>query len=228
MALLVKRCTRCGRSGMSLQVTTCLDCAKIVCPGCMVNNNMEGLCLDCYQNRVNSTSASIINRWGNCCPICGSFGTLNLTNLYFYRVPMPTQMSSAAPLNFSFSLRCDSCWNEIHEGSLSVLNEATRAERAGRYEDAAMGYERLNLLDKARNLRERGRTSTVRQVNVDLNSLIEQLKMGGLTVPYRCQGCGATLTIDSKTGDGGLRYCSYCGSAIDVELLSRMIQQALG
>jgi hypothetical protein len=194
---------------------------------CFVNRNYVALCADCHQRRIIDTTAQILGKWGNCCPICGEMSSLNLTNLYFYRMPYPSGNSYLPPLNFNFTLKCVKCWNEINEQTLGLVNEAHRAERSGRYDDAAMSYEKLNLLDKAKSLRERNRVSTVRQVNVNINSLIEQLRMGGLTIPYRCQGCGATITIDSKTGDGGMRYCSYCGSAIDTELLGHMIQQAL-
>lgn len=224
---MAKRCAKCGRSGFTLTLLQCAECHRKVCDTCFINRNYEGMCVDCHQHRMSSTSAQILGRWGGCCPICGETGSLNLSNLYFYRMPYLPGNGHLPPLNHDFTLKCTRCWNEINEHTLGVVNEAHRAERSGRYEDAANSYEKLNLLDKARSLRERNRVSTVRQVNVNINSLIDQLRTGGLTVPYRCQGCGATITIDSKVGEGGMRYCSYCGSAIDTELLARMIQQAL-
>jgi DNA-directed RNA polymerase subunit RPC12/RpoP len=149
-------------------------------------------------------------------------------NLYFFRNPAPPNSSFVPQLMHNYVLSCTTCQNQINPTTLGILSEAHRAERAGRYEDAAKAYERVNLLDTARALRERGRSSTVRNVNVNVNSLIDQLKTGGLSVPYKCQGCGATITIDSNTGSGGLRYCAYCGSAINTEALASLIRSALG
>lgn len=57
--------------------------------------------------------------------------------------------------------------------------------------------------------------------------MIEQLRVGGLSVPYKCQSCGATITIDSSTSNGAMKFCAYCGSAINTEILATPIKQAL-
>lgn len=174
----------------------------------------------CRDFLVGSVTKSLIDKWGNACPICGSYGTLTVTSIYFHRRDNPKLM-------YDYKMKCTKCDNEINQTTLGVLSEANRAERAGRYEDAARSLEEVNLLERARALRERNRSSVVRNVNVDVNGLVEQLKSGGLSVPYRCQGCGATITIDSKSGTGAMRFCAYCGSAINTEILAELVKQAL-
>lgn len=215
-----KKCDRCGYSHNKLILFTCSDCQRSVCPNCYSNHYRESLCMDCRNRRAAEISSNLIGKWGNACPICGSAGTLAITNFYFFRNDTPQLM-------YDFRMKCTHCRNAIDNKTLGVLSEANRAERAGRYEDAARLLEKVNLLDRARSLRERDRSSTVRNVNVDVNGLIEQLRTGGLSVPYKCQGCGATITIDSSTGNGAMKFCAYCGSAINTEILAALIKQAL-
>jgi DNA-directed RNA polymerase subunit RPC12/RpoP len=64
-------------------------------------------------------------------------------------------------------------------------------------------------------------------VSVNLNDLIEKLRSGGLSVPYKCGSCGASIVIDSSTKADGLKFCSYCGSALDTDSITGIIRDAL-
>ena len=111
----------------------------------------------------------------------------------------------------------------------AIVKQANIAQgkvKAGNYEGAAKIFESLGLFDEAKELRDKARIK--RNVTVDVNELIEQVRRGGLTVNYTCQACGAPLTIDSKVKAEGLRYCSYCGGVVDTDLLARTIQSAIG
>jgi rubrerythrin len=101
-----------------------------------------------------------------------------------------------------------------------AFREAEKLERSGLYEAAAQKYERLGdhfkderFYDKARELRDRVRSSQVKITSIDVNELIRQLKESGGAVAYRCTNCGAGLKIngDTKSPD----KCEYCGSTIE-------------
>jgi predicted RNA-binding Zn-ribbon protein involved in translation (DUF1610 family) len=96
-------------------------------------------------------------------------------------------------------------------------------EKTGRTEDLAELYEWKGFLDEAKRIRTAGRTA----VSVNINDLLEKLKNGGLAVPYRCPSCGASITVDSHSKPEGLRFCSYCGSAVNTDVLVRLLEAAL-
>ena len=102
---------------------------------------------------------------------------------------------------------------------------ATNAERSGDFDSAIASYEALGLYDDAG--RVRGMSNVKKTVTVDLNELINQLRYGGLALNYRCPSCRASLTIDAKTDAAGLKYCGYCGTAIDLETLNSLLRTAL-
>jgi ribosomal protein S27AE len=60
-----------------------------------------------------------------------------------------------------------------------------------------------------------------------MNDLLNKLKDGGLVVPYRCPSCGASITVDSHSKPEGLRFCSYCGSPVNTDVLVRLLEAAL-
>ena len=126
-------------------------------------------------------------------------------------------------------LLCNACNHRIGLADGSFVHRISDYyERAGRFEDLAHFYEVVGLPDKAGEARARLRHHTVKQVNVDLNALLEKVAAGGLAIPYRCRSCGATLTIDSKSKADGLTFCSYCASAVDTESLAALLKLALG
>jgi len=60
-----------------------------------------------------------------------------------------------------------------------------------------------------------------------MNELIDQVGTKGLAIPYRCSSCGATITIDKDSKKEGLKFCSYCGTAYNIEDMTKIIQRAL-
>ncbi|MCE5261220.1 MAG: hypothetical protein LLG21_04485 [Euryarchaeota archaeon] len=67
----------------------------------------------------------------------------------------------------------------------------------------------------------------IKHITVDMNELIDQVGTRGLAIPYKCQSCGATITIDKDSNKEGLKFCSYCGTAYNIEDMVRIIQHAL-
>ena len=96
-------------------------------------------------------------------------------------------------------------------------------EKAGRTENLAELYELKGYLDEAKRIRTMGRTT----VSVNVNELLNKIRDEGLAVPYRCPSCGASITVDSHSQPEGLRFCSYCGSAVNTDALVKLLETAL-
>lgn len=114
------------------------------------------------------------------------------------------------------------------------MKEAEISERTGHYEWAAICYESLardfkdeKLYDKARELRDRTRSSQLEIVSVDVNKLISQVREGGLAVAYDCPTCGGKLSIDGSTKSESVKQCKYCGSSIETISLTDPIRKVL-
>jgi len=71
----------------------------------------------------------------------------------------------------------------------SVLAEIRELKKAGKYEEAALKYEELEMLDKAKEIRE--------------------LNMGKIsTINMECPHCGVSQPLTSKTNEV---KCKHCG-----------------
>lgn len=113
---------------------------------------------------------------------------------------------------------------EIYFGDLARI-----AEKAGRYEDAAKIYESAGMIEEAGKVRELNRRVEVRTttVTVDLNTLIQQLRLGGLVSIYKCPSCGGSIKIGGSTNISQLSKCEYCGSVLKADDLVKFIQEIL-
>jgi len=110
---------------------------------------------------------------------------------------------------------------------VAELNKAINLDKAGNFEGAAKIFEELKLWSSAGKVREKNRVQMVKHVTVDMNQLIEQIGSKGLAVPYKCHNCGASITIDKNSSATGLKFCSYCGTAYNIEEMSKIVQEAL-
>lgn len=117
--------------------------------------------------------------------------------------------------------------SEPSRSAVAELVSAINLEKAGNFEGAAKVYEVHKLWTLAGKAREKDRVQTVKHVTVDMNQLIEQIGTRGLAIPYRCHSCGASITIDKNSSMSGLKFCSYCGSAYNIEDMSKIVQEAL-
>jgi len=106
--------------------------------------------------------------------------------------------------------------------------EAERLRAAGRLDDAAAEYERLGLLEEAGRLREQARTQIVKNINVDVNQLLDQVRREGLVLAYKCPSCGGRLKISGDTGASSLRVCSHCGNTLDVKSIEDFLKHTFG
>ena len=122
---------------------------------------------------------------------------------------------------------CVTCHEELVP--LVVERGVKDLERSGRFEEAAQLYEELGMPDLAgeERMKARSSTSTTRHVMVDLNQLLEKLRVGGLALPYKCHSCGASINIDKDSRAEGLTYCSYCGTRQDTDALVALLKALL-
>lgn len=97
-------------------------------------------------------------------------------------------------------------------------------ERAGNYEAAAKILEDNSLPELAKEMREKGKVT--KNINVDLNRLIEDLRTSGLAVKYKCPGCGAPMSVEPHNGNLP-KVCQYCGAALNTDAIVDVIKAAL-
>jgi len=117
---------------------------------------------------------------------------------------------------------CSNC-SQFLNGAAFLKHAKEFYEKTGRTEEIAELYEMQGYLDEAKRLRLGVRTSSP----PNLNHLIEMLREGGLAVPYKCPSCGANITVDSKSSPEGLKYCSYCGTAVNTDALVKALEANL-
>ena len=93
---------------------------------------------------------------------------------------------------------------------------AENLERCGRTQDAANIFESLQMYDKARELRNQDRHILVKNttVSVNLNSLLQQVRDGGIVAVFRCPHCGGKLKVNKESTLDRLRICEHCQSEI--------------
>ena len=82
----------------------------------------------------------------------------------------------------------------------AIQEEIEKLVRAGRYEDAALRYEELEMWDKAGECRRNAKTNYVVTANVSIG------KVGSISMD--CPHCGGSQAIESKSNEV---KCQYCG-----------------
>ena len=124
----------------------------------------------------------------------------------------------------AFFTEAEKCTYFTDEEIESERKTVENLEKAGRYEEAAQEYEKLGMLEKAGQLRRKGKEITV--LPVDVKTLIKQLADRGQTLTYHCCHCGAPLKIGTETSDV-LKSCPNCGYSLEVIDLAKLIKQHL-
>ena len=210
------RCIICGGGGIFAHFHQCELCAGKVCynhpeqvKNCQINLRQE-LVSYIYAYDQGSTQGLSLRR----------------------------KMSTTGNSNFAFvCLHCRSWvngWskaqydNEKYIERLKSVELAKKFELAGRFEDAARQYENADMWKEAGEVRRQANTRTVKNVSVNLNELMADLRRGGLALNYKCHNCGGTLTIDGRSAESNISFCPYCGSKIDTETLASLLKIALG
>ncbi len=109
------------------------------------------------------------------------------------------------------------------------LDRIENLEKAGRYEEAAIEYEKLQLYEKAGEMRRKDKMVIVRNTNisVDLNYFLSQIREGGIVAVYSCPKCGGKLKVDKNASLEQLRTCVHCGNEIQSMEISAFLRTAL-
>lgn len=119
----------------------------------------------------------------------------------------------------SQKMRCADCREEILQkepqkcpycGSANLISEKEyipdmvaeieKLVKAGKYEDAALRYEELEMLAKAGEVRRMAKTSYVISANINIGKVC--------AISMECPHCGASQPLSSKTNEV---TCKYCG-----------------
>jgi len=97
---------------------------------------------------------------------------------------------------------CPYCGSRVilSDDPQSTLEEIEKLVRAGRYEDAALEYEELEMWDKAGECRRNAKTNYVVTANLSIG------KVGSISMD--CPHCGASHPIASKFNEV---KCQFCG-----------------
>jgi hypothetical protein len=112
-------------------------------------------------------------------------------------------------------------WNEEFRIRKLIIDKLLLC---GRYEEAALSYESIGMWKEAGDTRKMSKT--VKNVNVDVNQLIESVRYSGLGLQYKCNNCGASLKIENPDV-GRIKHCSYCGASIDTEAMMMILKETL-
>jgi len=112
---------------------------------------------------------------------------------------------------------------------VSLLQRARNLEEARNFEASALIYERLGMFKEAGRVRGKGQVVKVTrtEVSVNLNSLLRQLRDGGIVVVYRCPNCKAPMRIGKNTRVESLKVCGHCGSEIEAVDVADFLRTAL-
>ena len=155
-------------------------------------------------------------------------GSYYQTSLHANPESEETQIYSFEAINEFYHSRSEAWKEERHNEEMATgLESARKAELAGRYEDAAEIYESLEMYKEAGDARRKDKTTTVREVSVDLNSLLKQLGVSGMVTVYKCPQCHGNIKISGSTSESSLQQCQFCGNAIQVQNVANFLQDVL-
>lgn len=139
--------------------------------------------------------------------------------------------------NFSVNFAPRSDWGEEPRGNMlwEMLTNHVRVMliknliTTRNFEAAAKLYEELGMYEEAGKTRAMDKEIRIKktEVSVDLNSLLRQLKDGGIVVVYRCPHCGGKLKVDKNVSVDKLKVCEHCGSEIETVDLAELLKTAL-
>jgi uncharacterized Zn-finger protein len=116
-------------------------------------------------------------------------------------------------------MKCADCREEILQknpkicpycGSINLISdeddiqntiaEIEKLKRAGRYEEAALKFEELEMWDEAGECRRLAKTNYVISANLNIGKIS--------TISMECPHCGASQPVSSKNNEV---TCKYCG-----------------
>jgi len=99
----------------------------------------------------------------------------------------------------------------------ALTKKAQTFLKVRRFDEAARVFEHLGMYEEAGKARAEDKHISIKktEVTVNLNSLLKQIKNGGLVVVYRCPNCGAPLKVSKESNMQSIRTCKHCNSEIE-------------
>ena len=111
-----------------------------------------------------------------------------------------------------------------------IIDKAKNFEIAERFEDAIKIYEDLEMWKDAGRVRRIKREIEMekkeiitKHIHLNANELFDQIKIEGLSVPYKCPNCSGVLKITGHK----IETCPYCNSNLDLDTLSSLVKTML-
>ena len=101
------------------------------------------------------------------------------------------------------------------------LERARDLEIARRFEESALQYEELEMVEEAEMARKKMNGDVAGSVHIDTDDLFEQIERKGSIIPYKCPYCLGRIRID---GSERIDECPYCGTGLDQKSLSSLVE----
>ncbi len=236
------KCPKCGNKGFFLEISKCYSCQKEGCDKCLRKmftvrtpkkrdwNFFTCSSKDCFdkfvrdfKNTVNPLDVSIDS------PLTDEDIYYLFRDSFFSRLPseLNNQLyDEEAYIVFEGSSALG--FYSLISKHIDVL-QAQNLEKAGRFEEAALVYDKYGMFEESKKLRRKEKEVTVKQtgVTVDLNRLLQQVKDGGIVAVYRCPHCLERFKVDGETTLSSLKTCQYCGTKIEALDLVDFLKTAL-
>lgn len=247
------KCLNCGMKKWRLKTTKCFVCGKAGCNNChshimeigfgVVNafdyEHKEKMFIcsnDCKENFINSVEKQI-----------------EQTNIGLYeKIEVKKYITSAIASNaFKIDEKILKKFEEypskpnrkrrfhaylyLDDGVYESLRKKFLKQRAKillkvrRFEEAAKLFESIAMYEEAGKARAKDKHISIKRtdISVDLNSLLSQIKDGGLIVIYRCPHCNAPLKVNKETDMKSLRVCKHCHTEIESMDIANFLKTAL-
>ena len=188
-------------------------------------NEVENYSLD---NKIGTDmdklQANTLNAWNQA--ILGAVADFYESDLE-YAVQIHSEDQPAFSIYDEEAKRHDPLYMRFYNKAKLAL--AKNLEKCGRTQDAAKIFEELQIYDKSRELRQQDRNIIIKNTNVsvNLNSLLQQVKDGGIVAVFRCPVCGGKLKVNQSTTLDSLKKCEHCDSDISTLDLADFLKTIL-
>jgi hypothetical protein len=117
-----------------------------------------------------------------------------------------------------YFVEAEDCGDFSNDKEVAV-GEIRKLEAAGKFDEAAEGYDRWGMTAEAEAARKKAPTTTS-----DLDQMVKDLSKSGQTLTYYCPHCGMPLKVGAKNPQV-LKFCTRCRCDLSVFDLGKFIEQ---
>jgi DNA-directed RNA polymerase subunit RPC12/RpoP len=249
------KCSNCGHKAWGLSTVKCKNCGKEICYKCGTylfklweefSPSLLDVWYACSQECLHDLASQIekhvsaadvgisLSAIDNVPSIVGKM-LLKLEHEEYLGEEFLRLKSKAKPFRVSFlpfhefegNPKGNILWERLEKNVRLILIQNLTTTR--NFERAAKLYEEMGMYEAAGKTRALDKEISIKktEVSIDLNSLLRQLKDGGVVAVYRCPHCGGKLKIDKSVSMDKLRVCEHCGSEIETMDLADFLKTAL-